>query len=838
MSTDCCAMDSFREQIQTTSFIMSPIQEHHKSYSKLAQIHNTFQNGYPTVKMIGRILKKDGNINCRIPSGSTLVSNSLHKDLTGCTSLHIAAYKNNLQVFDVLLENGADFTIRDNDGNTILHIMASSESSLEIHEKFIDSIFNAHVILKNLVNPVNNNGLSHFHIACMTNNLKAVEFFLDNRIADVNEDVNCEANEFAGFTALHFAVKSGSSEIVKILLKHKARIDLKEARGMTPLHVLIDEKLKLFDRLKTNQLKIYRSVLLQIRTLDDITNLLLDSNDVDDIGLSHFHVACTMLDFSVAEYLLQQVSDIDDSVNVESPIWPGYTALHFAAHCNLDTVKILVRKGADLDCEDAHGQTAMDLLLKKRNLKDVQTVLEAKEKWRYVTLTDGKTRLLDLIACMRDSKTLDDFLQVSVDDVNVSVPGFLSLWSGMTILHLAVLFSEENDSEIIRVCLNRRADVISMDARGWTPLHLAYRLNKLQAVNMMLQYHKQIANPSDDDNLSHLHIACAVADTNFVDRLRDSVYLNVVYKGTVEIGIINPGSTLLHVAVASGSCDIVRMLLNSGADLYARDACGLTPIHRFLNVYSTLPRGIRDVMRVLLLWRNLNDSVAEEIGLTRLHIATYCNDLFGVESIGDHVNTVVSCEDPSSMWFNYTGCTPLHMAVMERSNRDVVETLLRRGADILAKRADGMTPLFETLNGNCTRYQELFVAILRSSSDLRRRLEKMSGITMLHIACHRVNVEEVARLLDKWVDFNAKVHRNCAIWAGCTPLHLLLENIESLEERGIETNFNAILRKLLSVGADVTIANSARNSPVHMLFERFLGDKSIVYFLLKIDRDE
>lgn len=46
------------------------------------------------------------------------------RDVNGKTALHIAASKLDMDTFDLLIKSGADPMLTDNEGNTILHLMA------------------------------------------------------------------------------------------------------------------------------------------------------------------------------------------------------------------------------------------------------------------------------------------------------------------------------------------------------------------------------------------------------------------------------------------------------------------------------------------------------------------------------------------------------------------------------------------------------------------------------------------------------------------------------------------------------------------------------------------
>jgi truncated hemoglobin YjbI len=121
--------------------------------------------------------------------------------------------------------------------------------------------------------------------------------------------------------------------------------------------------------------------------------------------------------------------------------------------------------------------------------------------------------------------------------------------------------------------------------------------------------------------------------------------------------------TLLHAAVASGSVETVRLLLESGAD---PDARAHTPLYRLANEYTGPGGG--QIVRLLV-------------------------------DAGANVN---ACD-------NVKRCTPLHMAA-RRDNVEVAAALLDCGAEIEARDSARETPLRRAVNCNMTRVAALLLA--------------------------------------------------------------------------------------------------------------------------------
>ncbi|XP_058796611.1 serine/threonine-protein phosphatase 6 regulatory ankyrin repeat subunit B-like [Phymastichus coffea] len=800
---------------------MSLSKEDQQSYLKVAQIYYSFQDEHPVERIFKRILKKKGDINFKIPSRSTLKYNLA--DLFGSTALHIVAFKGHINAFNLLLNQGSDFTIRNHHGKTALHYMINDQS-VEEAEEFVNSVLTAHIVTGDPTNPCDKNGLSHFHIACLKNNVRAVKFFLEMEIP-VDEAVSSDSSQFAGYTPLHFAIKGLAVETAFLLLKNHADVSLTDARGMSALHMLLRDKLAILN----NPDKIRKDKNLQ--AIDEILELLSTNHAVDSAGITKFHIACTMKDSSIVEYMFCRTRDVNHQVSADSPVFPGYTGLHFAAQCNIGTARLLISKGANFGVKDTAGNTPLDLYLENRKWQELKTILMCEHDLKNTVFANSKAKLVDFLAALHDCfvpSVFYNYLRDVVKDARTRIPLSSPLWPGFTPLHFAVLACEETSAAVIRLCLVQGAEAHVQDKCGWTPLHLAFRRHKVEAIKWLLLHHHELVNPSDDDGLTHLHIACATGHLEFVDRLQYSFDLNVVYTGKRSVGLIKPGFTLLHTAIASGSSAIVEILLNHCVDVEAKDANGETPIHQFLR----LTDNIKNMGRILLASRHLKDHVLEKIGLSRIHLAVYCENLDEVDKSEANVDVAINCEDSASPWCCYNGYTPLYLAIKERSDVPFLHKLLKRGADILATKPGGMCPLFEVLSSDCDKFvMDTFVDMLKSTEDIQKRLKSISGITILHIGCYIIDVELINfSLTDKEIDANSQVHADCPIWPGDTPVHVMLKIIKCINRPSLSQDFHSVLELLLSAGADVTIANKDGDSPVHLVYDHFsppLGYKYI-----------
>ncbi len=145
----------------------------------------------------------------------------------------------------------------------------------------------------------------------------------------------------------------------------------------------------------------------------------------------------------------------------------------------------------------------------------------------------------------------------------------------------------------------------------------------------------------------------------------------------VDAKTLKRGITSLHWAAHHGKLDVVKCLVELGADTETEEDDGRTPLH--LAAYS----GHLDVVKCLV-ELGADKDVTTDDGSTPLHIAAYSGHL-------DVVKYLVDFGADKDVRTDY-GKTPLHIAALN-GHLDVVKYLVKHGADKEARDDDGRTPL-------------------------------------------------------------------------------------------------------------------------------------------------
>ncbi|KAK9878709.1 hypothetical protein WA026_023500 [Henosepilachna vigintioctopunctata] len=182
----------------------------------------------------------------------------------GWTDLHFAVYYNNLSRIDQHIENGADINVRNGDGETPLHIACLGDSecikailkynpSMNVAEKrkhltplilfvtyFSHRTSTLRMMLKMGADPNLSQieGDTPLHIIADADDSekgKALKYAVE--LIKFKANVNAQNN--FGDTPLHIAMKTGFTEIIRILLKNGADVTIENCLGQNPIHYAI-----------------------------------------------------------------------------------------------------------------------------------------------------------------------------------------------------------------------------------------------------------------------------------------------------------------------------------------------------------------------------------------------------------------------------------------------------------------------------------------------------------------------------------------------------------------------------------------------------------------------
>ncbi|KAJ5724453.1 hypothetical protein N7493_006181 [Penicillium malachiteum] len=284
---------------------------------------------------------------------------------------------------------------------------------------------------------------------------------------------------------------------------------------------------------------------------------------------------------------------------------------------------------------------------------------------------------------------------------------------GETALAVAASF---NDIKIMKLLLESGADVNAIGSKGgYTPLHHGSapwcQEQSVQAVKLLIDHGADVTKGIEgpiNDQWTPLHLATCRGFEQIVRLLLD--------KGAEVNGKTKRGSTALHLALHD-KATIAQLLLDYGADPTLEDKNGQTPLK------VAAANGYEDMVKFLLKYQSLESDAKKW---------TQQAQFYNAVREGDEATVRVLLEDGIDMNMkSVRGEYPLHWA-MHRGHQGVASLLLEKGADINAKDKFGETALLLACKA---RDEETMRFLLDNGADMNiKNDERAGGYTVLSFA--------------------------------------------------------------------------------------------------------
>uniref|UniRef100_A0AC35TT07 ANK_REP_REGION domain-containing protein n=1 Tax=Rhabditophanes sp. KR3021 TaxID=114890 RepID=A0AC35TT07_9BILA len=620
----------------------------------------------------------------------------------GALGLHTAAAAGFNEVVKVLLNKGTNIDIKTKENYTALHIAVQANRP-QVVETLLGYGANVHLHGGVL-------GETPLHVACNFNDESATETAL--MLLKSGCQPNVRMND--GQTCLHVAAKQGIEKMIKLLLDEEADPLLLSNNGETVLHIaskycnykacsiiiehvsklLINEKDALKSFINSLTVDEGKSALHYASEITsdqphfpsedaDIIKLLIDHGANSELqttmaGETCMHGVCKTGNKSVILAIVDSldVGQIQIIQNKQSK--KGWAPLLEAcARGNTDVALILLEHNARIDVFDEFGKTSLHLAAANGHLELVESLLKNKAFVNSKS-KDGATPL-HCSAMAGHTHVVYSLITkygAAVEAVTLDL---------RTPLHSAALYGQLGATQTLLAC---QANPNARDDKGQTPLHLAAEENHAHVVKLFLKMkqNKQVLTAVDSNGFTCAHIAAMKGSLGVVKELM-LIDKNMVLNAKTK----SLDATTLHMACGGGHNDIVKLLLDNGANPEEENSHGMTP----LSVGAM--RGKDSILEVFdkSLWKKCS----KKTGLNALHVAAYYGNIEFVNSMLMHISANQRSEPPL---YNHLvvkefateyGFTPLHLA-SQSGHEGLVRMLLNQNIQVdAASTTMNITPL-------------------------------------------------------------------------------------------------------------------------------------------------
>ncbi len=630
-----------------------------------------------------------------------------------------------------------------------------------------------------------------FVTSCMTTQVRQAtvqELIVQGRYDEAKElfktKTNINETDSDGNTALHIAAAVNEADLISFLIIKGADPEIKNRDGDTPIHIAIK-----------NDCMAAAKVLAIVHG---------DIFSKDAARKTALELALAKGDEWYGVMINQQTGSLRDE-NGESIVH------YFVKTRDEKAIDRCIAIKLELSVKDKDGKTPLALALEHAD-DDVCARIAAKlilggselvrGDYSYfedavkthnmiLRFDDGQTPL-HLATIMGHTGIVNYILS----DRSVRIADILSAQDigGATPLHEAIRYGR---SDIASALLAAGANVNALDSIGKTPFLLIIPKESQYALYSTLLQYKASISQKDMYGDTVLHVATmSDASVEVLDLL--------VRSGALIDERNKQGVTPIELAIEYEHPEQVRYFANHGADIYAEDMNGASPLSKALKSSNI------GILKTLVSKGNILSK--DSAGNTALHIALMKNapadyikylidegsDVNARNKSGDSVLLTAvqkNRKDAGDMllekgadifatntqnisplrialtkggklqdWLinsktlNTTdgaGNTPLHYAAEWQLN-DSITALIQRGAKVTAQNANGETPLFSAVKGNNPETIKILVrnGLVTDSSDNHAR--DNLGNTPLHAAVKWNAMKAAQTLISLGVDVNAQ----------------------------------------------------------------------------------
>uniref|UniRef100_A0A5S6QKX3 Poly [ADP-ribose] polymerase n=1 Tax=Trichuris muris TaxID=70415 RepID=A0A5S6QKX3_TRIMR len=667
-------------------------------------------------------------------------------DHWGFSPLHEAALKGKVDVCIALLQSGANPNVRNLDGKTPLDLADSNSRAVLTGEYRKDELLEAarsgnEELLMSLLTPLN---------------------------------VNIHADDGRKSTPLHLAAGYNRTQIVKLLLQYFADVHVQDKGGLVPLHN-----------------------------------------------------ACSYGHLEVTELLIKYGANVN-----ALDLWQ-FSPLHEAASKGrIDVCSCLLAHGADPTVKNSNGKTAIDLASSAELRELLQTEYEGHcllDACHRGDLSKFKRHLSMSTVKFRNPYTGENALHILCNASPVP-----DMFMVKAVVAAGVNVNERNKNllsplhiaadrgciELINLLIENGANVNLLDGLGQTSLHRCTKLNLPEACKLLL-------DKGVDASIVNLHglTACQLATGATAELIGEHPAVvskstrrsierqmleaskagdlqsvkRIVQHSADSDSVLNcrdvdgRNSTPLHFAAGYNRFDVVKFLVESGANLHARDKGGLEPLHnacsyghyevtdllikngadvnacdlwKFTPLHEAAANGKFDICK-LLLAHGADCSLTNRDGETPLDLVKDSSsdvadllrgDVAILEAAKrgevDKLRKLVTADNVNCHDVKGRNSTPLHLAA-GYNNYEAAEFLIEKGADVNAKDRGGLIPLH-----NAASYGHFEIGQLLVQHGAQANAQDLWGFTPLHEASQKGRFQLVTFLLSHGADPTIRNHDN------------------------------------------------------------------------------
>ena len=464
------------------------------------------------------------------------------------TPLYHAVQNNNIKAVKFLLENKADTEIANDSGISPL-VLAVSNNNTKIAELLIKE-GNANVYGSYAGKYLDNYPM---YYAVSHTNKNMIKLLLDNSF-----DLKREPS------LLGYAIENSDESIVRYLIDNGADINYKNADGTTILYnAVLSLNPSLVDYFLSKGAKIEEA-----GESDLYGNIIMAA-----AGSKFNNTSSSPVDLVLVQQKSADSAKIMEKIitninkGVLNRLVNGKNALIIASgNSYIDTVKVLLTNGADVNSADNDGWTSLMYAANNGDIELAKVLIENKANINSESYEEKTPLIYAMNSPIESSRT--DMIKLLIENkANVNKEDS----NGISPLTIAVM---NNDVELTKLLIANKANLSIVTKDGESLIEYAINNDNVDLLQVLVEAGADI-NYAGISSYTPLMIAAKSGAENIA---------RILLTQKVDINAVDKyGDTALHIASEYSNLPIVRMLLEKKPNLNIQDQNGDTPLHKAVN---------------------------------------------------------------------------------------------------------------------------------------------------------------------------------------------------------------------------------------------------------------